>query len=153
MISISKYDKKIWDTYVSNFEKFTLVENKKNLYDSKKKNFGFKKKNSSNFNRLLKKGKIKPDSVIDLHGYKQHEGKLFLQKHIINCYDNNIRNVLVITGKGHKNKGVLKKEVPSWLNDEFLKKILVDFDVAPKNFGGEGALLVRIKNKYKANGN
>ena len=61
----------------------------------------------------------------------------------------NIRNVLIITGKGSNNKGVLKKEVPRWLNDKLLCKFLVNFNYAPEQFGGEGALFVRIKNKYK----
>ena len=61
----------------------------------------------------------------------------------------NIRNILIIAGKGQHNKGTLKKEVPKWLNDKFFNKFLVNFNQAPKHFGGEGALLVRIKNRYK----
>ena len=68
-----------------------------------------------------------------------------------NCYEKNIRNILIITGKGQNNKGVLKEEVPKWLNDKLLNKFLVNFNVAPKQFGGEGALLVRLKNRFKTN--
>ena len=87
--------------------------------------------------------------VLDLHGYTLYSSKLLLYKFIPNCYEKNIRNILIITGKGQDNKGALKKEVPKWLNDKFLSKYLVDFNQAPKNYGGEGALLVRIKNKFK----
>ena len=67
----------------------------------------------------------------------------------MNAYEKNIRNVLIITGKGYNNTGILKKEVPLWLNDKILTKLLINYKIAPKNFGGEGALLVRIKNKNK----
>ena len=89
--------------------------------------------------------------MIDLHGYRLQTAKTSLQKFILNAYDKNIRNVLIITGKGQNNLGVLKKEVPLWLDDENLNKLLISYETAPKTFGGEGALLVRIKNKYKNN--
>ena len=34
MVLISKYDKKTWDKYISNFEKSILIPNKKNSYNS-----------------------------------------------------------------------------------------------------------------------
>ena len=74
---------------------------------------------------------------------------MLLQKFISNCYDKNKRNILIITGKGQNNKGALKEEVPKWLSDKSFVKFLVNFNVAPRRFGGEGALLVRIKNRYK----
>ena len=86
---------------------------------------------------------------MDLHGYKLKIGKIKLQSYILYAYEKNLRNILIITGKGHKNTGVLKKEVPIWLNENETKSYLVNFEIAPKNFGGEGALLVRIKNKQK----
>ena len=93
--------------------------------------------------------KIEPDISLDLHGYTLYSAKLLLQKFISNCYEKNIRNVLIITGKGKNNKGTLKEEVPKWLSDKFFNKYLINFNMAPRNFGGEGALLVRIKNKFK----
>ena len=89
--------------------------------------------------------------ILDLHGQTLYSAKLLLNKFISNCYEKNIRNILIITGKGQNNKGVLKEEVPKWLNDKLFNKFLVNFNVAPKHFGGEGALLVRIKNKFKTN--
>ena len=99
--------------------------------------------------KLINKGKVKPDGVLDLHGYKLHDAKIAIQKYIVNAYEENIRNILIITGKGQNNTGALKKEVPLWLNDTILANLLVNYKIAPKNFGGEGALLVRIKNKNK----
>ena len=152
MIAISKHDKKVWENYVSNFEKFVLIPQKNVLSNPK-----FKKNkiiisetdNNSNQSKLFKKKRYKPDSILDLHGYTLYSAKLLLQKFISNCYEKNIRNVLIITGKGQNNKGALKEEVPKWLSDKSFNQYVVSFNVAPIQFGGEGALLVRIKNKFK----
>ena len=151
MITISKHDKKVWENYVSNFENSVLFLKNDNL---KKRRLGnnkvvFKKEKSLNSSKNFKKKKIEPDISLDLHGYTLYSTKLLLQKFISNCYEKNIRNVLIITGKGQNNKGVLKEEVPKWLTDKSLNQYVVSFDVAPSQFGGEGALLVRIKNRFK----
>ena len=88
---------------------------------------------------------------LDLHGHSLYSAKLLLHKFISNCYEKNIRSILIITGKGQNNKGVLKEEVPKWLSDKFLNKYLVNFNVASKHFGGEGALIVKVKNRFKKN--
>ena len=101
--------------------------------------------------KLLKKNKrIIPEGVIDLHGYRLHTAKKILHNYIINAYEKKIRNILIITGKGQNNTGALKREVPLWLNDKTLLDLLINFETAPNKFGGEGALLVRIKNKDKS---
>ncbi len=152
MIAISKHDRKVWENYVSNFEKFVLIPQKKVLSNPKFKNnkkIIFEKENYLKQSEVFKKKRFKPDSILDLHGYTLYSAKLLLQKFISNCYEKNIRNVLIITGKGQNNKGALKEEVPKWLSDKFFNKYLVDFNVSPKHFGGEGALLLRIKNRFK----
>jgi len=152
MILISKYDKKIWENYVSNFEKLVILPQKDDLTNHKsysKIQTIHKKKNSANYSKLSKKKKLKPDSVLDLHGNTLYSAKLLLNKFIINCYNKNIRNVLIITGKGQNNKGVLKEELPKLLSEETLNSYLINFNIAPRHFGGEGALLIRIKNKFK----
>ena len=151
MVVISKYDKKIWENYVSNFEKYTLFLQNKTTVNTKKNNKEFYSRNdrSLNRNKNFKKKKLEPDMILDLHGHTLYSSNLLLNKFISNCYEKNIRDVLIITGKGQNNKGALKEEVPKWLSDKFINKFIVNFNVAPKNFGGEGALLVRIKNKFK----
>ncbi len=151
MISISKNDKKIWENYVSDFEKSVLILKKESLKKrkpSKNKIFIKKEKPSNSFKNFRRK-KIEPDMSLDLHGYTLYSARLLLQKFFSNCYEKNIRNVLIITGKGQNNKGALKEEVPKWLSDKSLNQYVVSFNVAPSQFGGEGALLVRIKNRFK----
>ena len=151
MVFISKNDKDTWREYVSNFDQltFNFYKNGENFYINKSNDSLIKKKEIKSSFNLLKKGKIRPDGIIDLHGYKLKTGRIKLQNYIFYAYEKNLRNILVITGKGHKNTGVLKKEVPTWLNEKGIKPYLVNFEIAPNNFGGEGALFVRIKNKQK----
>ena len=151
MITISKHDKKEWENYVSNFEKSVLFLKNDSLNRRQLSNSKIVKKKEKSLNSLknFKKKKIELDISIDLHGYTLYSAKSLLQKFISNCYEKNIRNVLIITGKGQNNKGALKEEVPKWLSDKLLNKYVVNFNVAPTQFGGDGALLVRIKNRFK----
>ena len=151
MNQISKQDKKVWENYVSDFENSVLFLKNNSLKKRKLINnkIVIKKEKSLNSFKNIKKKKIEPDISLDLHGYTLFSAKLLLQKFIADCYEKNIRNVLIITGKGQNNKGALKEEVPKWLNDKSYNHYVVNFDVAPSQFGGEGALLVRIKNRFK----
>lgn len=152
MALISNIDKKIWYNYVSNLERIVIIPTKKDTVNLKNKNRNkniFNKKSVLNNSRVNNKRHARPDGTIDLHGYNLRLGKIALSKYIFHCYEKNIRNILIVTGKGFNNKGAFKEEVPKWLNEKILKKYLVNFNIAPKQFGGEGALLARIKNKYK----
>ena len=154
MVLISKYDKKIWEDYISNYENFVIVSKKgitPNTTDNKIKSHLYKANKYKNSSRTIKKRGLKPEEVLDLHGHTLYSGKIILHKYLIGCYEKNIRDVLIITGKGQNKRGVLKEEVPKWLGDSTLKKFIINYEIAPKHFGGDGALLVRIKNKYKNN--
>ena len=151
MVFVSKDDKKTWEEYITNFEKFQLnVEsiNKEKVVKLFKKEF-INQHDTTNSYKLFKRGKIKPDGIIDLHGYRLKTGRTKLESYIFKSYESNFRNIVIITGKGLNNLGALKKEVPIWLEDQEIKKFLIGYETAPNYFGGAGALLVRIKNKYK----
>ena len=145
MSSISKNDKQTWENYIANFNSFSinLKNRKKNLV--KKKTFS-----TSKLSPFSKEKKNMPEGILDLHGYRLQRAKIILHNYIVNAYEKKFRNILIITGKGRNNTGVLKKEVPIWLNDEKLKNFLINYETAPNKFGGDGALLVRIKNKNKS---
>tara|TARA_B100001063_G_C16765190_1_gene558223 strand:+ start:2457 stop:2918 length:462 start_codon:yes stop_codon:yes gene_type:complete len=150
MSFISKNDRIAWQNYINNFKDFNINFSHidKDIVEGFQNKISQKSISLSQL-KLIKQGKVKPDGILDLHGYKLQAAKIILQKYIMNAYEKNIRNVLIITGKGYNNTGILKKEVPLWLNDKILTKLLINYKIAPKNFGGEGALLVRIKNKNK----
>ena len=148
MSLISKNDKKTWENYITNFNNLVMdVQGRKNSKVNKQTKIFLKNSFSSRQSKSYKHGKVRPEGVLDLHGYRLQNAKIALQKYILSAYEKNIRNILIITGKGYNNTGILKKEVPLWLNDQKLMNLLVNFQIAPKEFGGEGALLVKIKNK------
>ena len=96
----------------------------------------------------LKKGKIRPEKIIDLHGFTQFRAHSYINEEILKCYKSNIRSLLIITGKKYGKlgaEGVLKKEVPKWLNLSPLKEIILMTSWAIPRDGGEGALYVLLR--------
>ena len=96
----------------------------------------------------LKKGKIRPEKTIDLHGFTQFRAHSYINEEILKCYNSNIRSLLIITGKKFGKmgaEGVLKKEVPKWLNLSPLKEIILMTSWATPRDGGEGALYVLLR--------
>ena len=75
------------------------------------------------FLKLLNKKRIEPDGIIDLHGFNLKEAKLKLKNYVFQAFNSNKRNILIITGKGLNKTGLLKKEVPIWLNEKDINKI------------------------------
>jgi len=102
----------------------------------------------------LKKGKLRPEKVYDLHGYTQFRAHNYLNDEIIKCYKKNIRALLIITGKklgASGAEGVLKREVPKWLNLSPLREIILMTSWATPRDGGEGALYVLLKRHKEIN--
>ena len=96
----------------------------------------------------LKKGKIRPERTIDLHGFTQLRAHSYINEELIKCHRRNIRSILVITGKKFGKLGAegdLKKEVPKWLNLSPLKEIILMTSWATPRDGGEGALYVLLR--------
>ena len=108
----------------------------------------------------LRKGKINIDLTLDLHGLNQAEAHAALNQAVTNAYHHNLRCLLVITGKGNKerlhnpfssgHRGVLKQRVPEWLNQEPLKSMTLQTQPARPQHGGDGALYLYIKRKRNA---
>jgi len=150
MFSINNDDKKIWKKYIENIDSYHLRINgfnKKNINQDPL--LEIKTKETKNYDKLLGKGLLKIDAIKDFHGYNLNIAKDVLINFILNSYKSKLKNILVITGKGKNNSGVLKKEIPRWLYDKEIKKYIISHFTAPKNLGGEGAILIRIKTKKR----
>ena len=77
---------------------------------------------------------------------------------IHHCVKNKFRELLLITGKGihstsdkdayiSKDLGKLKYSVPEYLkNNTELNKLVVSINDAEKKDGGEGAIIIKLKN-------
>ncbi len=95
--------------------------------------------------RDLKKGKLAIDGRLDLHGMTQDEAQIALDNFLVSARVSGRRHVLVITGKGRANDGVLKRVVPIWLTVPPFSQHVNGVREAHIEHGGSGALYVRLK--------
>lgn len=99
--------------------------------------------------RKLAKGRLSIESRIDLHGMTQIQAHHTLLNFVQDAYDSSLRIVLVITGKGRINEGILRNAVPNWLQEDTFSTYVSGYRSAHISHGGSGALYVRIrKNKH-----
>lgn len=100
----------------------------------------------------FKRGKTPIEGRIDLHGRTQQQAHDDLHDFVARAHTAGKRMVLVITGKGMtaSKSGVLKENVPRWLNEPSLRRHVLAFDYAEPQHGGEGALYVLLKRKKES---
>jgi DNA-nicking Smr family endonuclease len=89
------------------------------------------------------------DARIDLHGRSQGEAHSTLLAFLHRAQCHGARIVLVITGKGSgeldSGRGILKRQVPLWLNLPEFRTYVSALERAHAEHGGEGALYVRLR--------
>ncbi len=96
----------------------------------------------------FKRGQMPIEARIDLHGMTQGDAHRALDAFIAGAHDAGRRCVLVITGKGltpDGSIGVLRANVPRWLNEPALRACILAFTYAQPKDGGQGALYVLLK--------
>jgi len=135
--NISEKDKKDWKTFISSKEKLS------------NKDDGFKKVKQTG------------TRSIDLHGYTLEQANKSIYDFIINSYENEIKKIIVITGKGlhsdneknpyvSKNLSILKYSVPKYiLNNKNLMSKINEVKEANIEDGGSGAFYIYLKKKSK----
>ena len=127
-------DKDTWDEY---------IKNPSDIYD----------KDQGVSNNIKRKGRYK----FDLHGFTLDEANSKVKEILEYCVKNKFRELLLITGKGihstsdndayiSKNLGKLKYSVPEFIKSSELKKFIISINDAEKKDGGEGAIIIRLKN-------
>ena len=132
---ISEKDKKDWENFLSNNEK---------LPD---KDLKYKKK-------IFYK-----TQHIDLHGFTLKDANQTIEKYINYCYENNISQIRVVTGKGlhsnvetdpyvSKDLSILKYSVPEYIrNNSYLMKKIIELKEAKIEDGGTGVFYILVKKK------
>ena len=132
---LSKEDVNTWKTY---------IKNPSDIYD-KDKNIS---QNQERKNRFR----------FDLHGYTLDEANQKVKNLITTCAKNKYKEILLITGKGlhsnsdsdayvSRNLSKLKYSVPEFIkNNEELSKYIISLSNADLKDGGEGAILIKLKN-------
>ena len=104
---------------------------------------------------LLKRGKIKPEKILDLHGLTSAEAKTKAIEFTKTNLRLGLRLLLIITGKGkikindlnreELKTGVLRKSLKSWLYDSDLRPNILGIISSHISHGGEGAFYVYLK--------
>lgn len=98
----------------------------------------------------LKRGQLPIQGKLDLHGMDRVKAHRALGRYLENAAAQGKRLVLVVTGKGGTKPGepgVLKSEVPRWLNEAALRPMILAFTPAQARHGGAGALYVYLKRR------
>jgi len=130
----SQEDKKIWEEY---------IRNPSDIYD----------KDLSATYSVQRRERYK----FDLHGFTLDEANSKVKEIIEYCLKNKFKELLLITGKGihstndedayiSKNLGKLKYSVPEFIKTSELNKFIISINDAEKKDGGEGAIIIRLKN-------
>mgnify|MGYP001407609173 FL=1 len=128
-------DKKAWEEY---------IKNPSDIYD-KDKNYS-------------KESQRKERFKYDLHGFTLEDANKKVKEIILSCKENKYKEILLITGKGlhstndkdiyvSKNLGTLRYSVPEFIkSNEELNNSIISIKEADIKDGGEGALLIKLKN-------
>ena len=132
---LSKKDRETWETY---------IKNPSDVYD----------KDKNNQNDPNRKVRFR----FDLHGHTLDEANQIVRDVIFSCVKNRYKEILFITGKGlhstsdndayvSKDFSKLKYSVPDFIkSDEDLNKFVISISDADNKDGGEGAILIKLKN-------
>ena len=132
---ISDKDKKDWENFLS--EKETLPDKDYNL----------------------EKNLTKHTDTFDLHGYSLNEANIKIKELIKNSYNNGIKKLVILNGKGlhsknesdpyiSKNLGILKHSVPEFIkSDNELMSKINNIEEANIEDGGSGAFYIHLKKR------
>jgi len=131
---LSQKDKKTWEDY---------IKDPSDIYDKDKNN-----------QKIARKERYK----FDLHGFTLDEANKKVKEILLFCTKNKYKELLLITGKGlhssgdkdvytSKEFGKLKFSVPEFIRTDLdIKNLIVSINVADVKNGGEGAILIKLKN-------
>lgn len=97
--------------------------------------------------RRLSRERDPIEARLDLHGLNSIAAEARLKSFVEQAYANDYRAVLVITGKGMAENGILKRNAPEWLADPQLSHIVAGISQAHARHGGTGALYVALKRR------
>jgi len=97
----------------------------------------------------FRRGRMAIEGRLDLHGMTRERAHAALNAFLYRAHERSARCVLVVTGKGtgRDGGGVLRREVPHWLNQAGLRTLVLGIAHAQPRDGGDGALYVLLKRR------
>ena len=95
--------------------------------------------------KALRRGELKAERTLDLHGRRAREAHVALRAFLHDAAAEGVRHVTVVTGKGPAPEGgVLRRELPHWLNAPDLRPLVLGAaHPHPTNAGAVNLLLRR----------
>ncbi len=109
-------------------------------------------------NNIIQKANHKNRFKFDLHGYSLSDANNKVKELIYSCQKNSFKEILLITGKGLHSKvenniyvskqlGKLRFSIPEYIiGDAELNSKVASITTASKEEGGEGAIIIKLKN-------
>lgn len=88
--------------------------------------------------KILRRGDVAPELILDLHGYNKQQAQVDLADLIQDCIDQHIPCACVVHGVSG---GVLKRKVPHYLMQH---PDVLAFHQAPLEWGGQGAVVLIV---------
>ncbi|MCX8506725.1 MAG: Smr/MutS family protein [Alphaproteobacteria bacterium] len=111
-----------------------------------------------NLRRRLMRGEVTIEARLDLHGMRLEAGRMAVRKFLARVYLQQMRCVLIITGKAQKNNSqdgnvslyqfnsqTLRSELPHWLAEPDLARQILALAPATPRDGGGGAWYVLLR--------
>lgn len=104
----------------------------------------------------LKRGKLRPEGKLDLHGMTLAEAHPELIRFILSAHAAGKRLVLIVTGKGRDRdeggpiparRGALRHQVPVWLGQPPVAAHVLQVTAAHPRHGGAGAYYVYLRRR------
>ncbi len=95
----------------------------------------------------LRRGRIPPESMLDLHGLRVVEARKALAGFLSHAIRHRLRVVQIIHGKGSRSEDqqpILKQKINQWLRQ---REEVLAFCSAPRFDGGTGAVYVLLSRK------
>jgi DNA-nicking Smr family endonuclease len=98
------------------------------------------------WDQRLRRGQIRPDRVIDLHGYTLADAHAVLATALDDAAIDGVRVILVITGKGrHDRPSRIKAELADWLESGTFRHRIAALRPAHPRHGGGGAYYLILR--------
>ncbi len=131
---LSQKDKKTWEDYIKDPSDI-FDKDKNNQINFRKERFKF-----------------------DLHGFSLDDANKKVREVLLFCVKNKYKELLLVTGKGihstnyedvfiSKDFGKLKYSVPEFIRSDIeLNKVVISIKEADFQDGGEGSILIKLKN-------
>lgn len=105
---------------------------------------------SASWNRL-RRGRMRPERVLDLHGRTVQTAFAAFERFILTARADGLRCVEIVTGRGAGEGGVLRRELPHWLNlPQVRAAILAAVHPHRANVGAVVLLLRRVRDQGRS---